>query len=143
MKFNKISENESSLTYRQGGAEKTINFDTVMIATGRKPNINGLGLDKAEVDFCETNGVFVNEFLRTSNKDVYALGACIARATCREEAVGDMAGLAEQFTHASDVQARALITNALYLGRFDRTKVPIPWVTYTEPEVAHVGKYAW
>ena len=72
------------------------------------------------------NGVTVNDRLQTSNPDVFA--------------VGDVASQ-YQFTHMSDFMARLAIRNALFLGRDKVSRLLVPWATYTDPEVAHVGLY--
>ena len=99
--------------------------DRLLVAAGRAPNIEGLGLDAAGVSV-SWPGVTVNDQLRTSNRRVYA--------------VGDVCS-AFQFTHAADAMARLVIQNALFYGRRRASALVIPWCTYTDPEVAHVGLY--
>jgi len=83
----------------------------------------------------------VDEFLKTSNKDVYAVGDCIAaRFSNKTSEKKANPGKGPQFTHNSDAQARQVIRNALFLGSEKRQTVNIPRVTYTHPEVAHTGK---
>jgi pyruvate/2-oxoglutarate dehydrogenase complex dihydrolipoamide dehydrogenase (E3) component len=77
-----------------GGREKTFEFDALLIATGRKPAVTGLGLEQAGVEFDARLGVTVNERLQTTNPDIYA--------------VGDVAGK-YQFTHMADFMARMVI----------------------------------
>jgi len=110
----------------EGGREKTFEFDALLIATGRKPAVTGLGLEQAGVEFDARLGVTVNERLQTTNADIYA--------------VGDVAGK-YQFTHMADFMARMVIKNALFFGRDKVSDLLIPWATYTDPEVAHVGLY--
>jgi len=109
-----------------GGRERTFEFDALLIATGRKPAVTGLGLEQAGVEFDARLGVTVNERLQTTNADIYA--------------VGDVAGK-YQFTHMADFMARMVIKNALFFGRDKVSDLLIPWATYTDPEVAHVGLY--
>jgi pyruvate/2-oxoglutarate dehydrogenase complex dihydrolipoamide dehydrogenase (E3) component len=78
------------------------------------------------VDFDARLGVTVNERLQTTNADIYA--------------VGDVASK-YQFTHMADFMARMVIKNALFFGRDKVSDLLIPWATYTDPEVAHVGLY--
>ena len=106
--------------------ERALEFDTLLIATGRKPAVIGLGLEEASVDYDARMGVTVNDWLQTSNPDIYA--------------VGDVASK-YQFTHMADFMARLVIRNALFFGRDKFSNFLIPWVTYTDPEVAHVGLY--
>jgi pyruvate/2-oxoglutarate dehydrogenase complex dihydrolipoamide dehydrogenase (E3) component len=108
------------------GVEKSYEFDALLIATGRKPSVFGMGLETAGVEFDGRKGVYVNEKLQTSNPDIYA--------------VGDVAST-YQFTHMADFMARLVIKNALFFGRDKVTDLLIPWATYTDPEVAHVGLY--
>ncbi len=106
--------------------ERALEFDALLIATGRKPNVNGLGLEHAGIAYDERMGVTVSDRMQTTNPDVYA--------------VGDVASK-YQFTHMSDFGARLVIRNALFFGRDKFSDLLIPWATYTEPEVAHVGLY--
>jgi pyruvate/2-oxoglutarate dehydrogenase complex dihydrolipoamide dehydrogenase (E3) component len=109
-----------------GGTETIFEFDALLIATGRKPAVAGLGLELAGVEFDARLGVAVNERLQTTNSDIYA--------------VGDVASK-YQFTHMADFMARLVIKNALFFGRDKVSDLLIPWATYTDPEVAHVGLY--
>lgn len=97
----------------------------VLCATGRSPNVSGLGLEEAGVEFCTRKGIHVNKYLQTANKKIYAAGDC-----CSEK----------KFTHNSDAQARTVIYNSLLMSSIDINSVAIPWATYTDPEIAHVGK---
>ncbi|WP_020586265.1 FAD-containing oxidoreductase [Desulfobacter curvatus] len=106
--------------------ERSLEFDALLVATGRKPNIAGLGLEAAGIEYDDRMGVTVSDRLQTTNPDVYA--------------VGDVAGK-YQFTHMSDFGARLVIRNALFYGRDRFSDLLIPWATYTDPEVAHVGLY--
>ncbi len=104
----------------------TIAVDAILTGTGRVPSIDGLGLEAAGVDFDRDHGVHVNDFLRTSNRRIYAAGD-----VCLERKFNDMA----------DATARMAVRNALQFGRQRLSKLTIPWCTYTDPEVAHVGMY--
>ena len=97
--------------------------DTLLVAAGRAPNIEGLNLEAAGITATK-QGVTVNERLQTSNPRVYASGDVCSRY---------------QFTHAADAMSRIVIQNALFYGRRTVSALTIPWVTYTDPEVAHVG----
>ena len=99
--------------------------DRLLVATGRTPNIDGLGLDVAGVRVTP-KGVRVDDRLRTSNPRVYA--------------IGDVSS-ALQFTHVADAQARLVVANALFfgIGGGRASALVVPRVTYTDPEVAHVG----
>ncbi|KJS33744.1 MAG: mercuric reductase, partial [Desulfatitalea sp. BRH_c12] len=99
--------------------------DQLMVAVGRAPNVEGLGLDEAGVAFTP-KGVQVNDQLQTTQPDIYAAGDICSPY---------------QFTHAADFMARIVIRNALFMGRAKASALTIPWCTYTEPEIAHVGLY--
>lgn len=97
--------------------------DQLLVAVGRAPNVEGLDLDKAGIQF-NAKGVTVNDFLQTSNRAVFAAGDICSPY---------------QFTHAADFMARTVLRNALFWGRAKASALTIPWCTYTEPEIAHVG----
>lgn len=97
--------------------------DRVLVATGRSPNLEGLGLDAAGVAF-EAKGVRVNDRLRTTNPRIYACGDVCSPF---------------QFTHAADAMARVVIRNALFHGRARASALLVPRCTYTSPEIAQVG----
>lgn len=98
-------------------------FDALLVAVGRTPNVEGLELEAAGVRYNE-RGVEVNDFLQTTNPRIYAAGDVCS---------------ADKFTHAADFQARIVVQNALFFGRARVSRLLIPWCTYTTPEVAHVG----
>jgi pyruvate/2-oxoglutarate dehydrogenase complex dihydrolipoamide dehydrogenase (E3) component len=106
--------------------ERQFDVDALLVATGRKPVVNGLGLEAAGVAYDARLGIHIDDRLRTSNPDVFA--------------VGDVASK-YQFTHMADFMARMVIRNALFFGRDKFSNFLIPWATYTEPEIAHVGLY--
>jgi len=111
---------------RSSGAGITeVRGDRLLVSAGRAPNIEGLGLDAAGVSVSR-RGVIVDDRLRTSNRRIYAAGDVCS---------------AFQFTHAADAMARIVIQNALFYGRRRVSALVIPWCTYTDPEVAHVGVY--
>ena len=121
---------------RRQGAEKMVVFerngerheavvDEILLAVGRAPNVEGLGLEAAGVRYGK-KGVEVDDHLRTSSKNIYACGDVASRY---------------QFTHLADAQARIVIQNALFFGRAKVSALTIPWCTYTTPEIAHVGMY--
>jgi pyruvate/2-oxoglutarate dehydrogenase complex dihydrolipoamide dehydrogenase (E3) component len=99
--------------------------DQLLVAVGRAPNVEGLGLEEANIAY-NKKGVQVNDRLQTSNPNIYAAGDICSPY---------------QFTHAADFMARIVIRNALFFGRAKASALTIPWCTYTEPEIAHVGLY--
>lgn len=112
-----------AVTVVHNGAEQTIDATHVLVAAGRKPNIDGLGLEAAGIKF-DKRGISVNAGLVTSNRRVFAIGDCTG-------------GL--QFTHVAGDHAGIVIRRALFRLPAKATGRPVPWVTYTEPELAHVG----
>jgi len=97
----------------------------LLIAVGRTPNIDDLDLPAAGVAFT-ADAVVVDDHLRTSNRRIFAAGDVCSPF---------------KFTHAADAFARIVIQNALFFGRKRASALVIPWCTYTDPEVAHVGAY--
>jgi len=97
--------------------------DLLLVAVGRKPNVDGLQLDKAGVSY-SANGIQVDDRLRTSVKHIYA--------------AGDVIG-GYQFTHYTGWQAFQAVRNALLPGSSTGVSDLVPWVTFTDPEVAHIG----
>ena len=113
---------------RQPGrlAERTFFADALLIAIGRNPNLQSLDLKSAGVDVNE-RGVRVTDYLQTSQRHIYAVG----------DVIGPFL-----FTHMADAQARVVVRNILMPFQFLRQKMDysvVPWCTYTDPEVAHVG----
>ena len=105
------------------GAAETLDGSHLLVAAGRKPNVDGLDLDAAKVDY-DRRGIKVSANLKTSNSRVYA--------------IGDVAG-GLQFTHMANYHAGLVIRNALFRMPVKVNNDVIPWVTYTDPELAHVG----
>ncbi|MCB9472381.1 MAG: FAD-dependent oxidoreductase [Candidatus Delongbacteria bacterium] len=110
------------LEHTAGGEE--LGFDALLLATGRQPNTEELDLEHAGILTGSRGQVLVNDFLRTANRRVLALGDVIG---------------GPQFTHAADAMARAAVRNAFFFGRARRNQLLIPWCTYTTPELAGVG----
>ncbi len=122
-----ITENGANvLVCEHNGEEVQIEFDTLLVAVGRRARISGFGIDQLGIELSSNRTIEVNEFLETNFPNIYA--------------VGDVAG-PYQFTHFGAHQATSATTNAL-LRPFYRRRVDysvIPWATFTEPEVARVG----
>jgi pyruvate/2-oxoglutarate dehydrogenase complex dihydrolipoamide dehydrogenase (E3) component len=108
------------------GTRDEVRADAILVGAGRTPNVEGLNLEAAGVEYDAKAGVKVNDRLQTSNARVFAAGDICSRY---------------KFTHAADAMARVVIQNALFLGRARASALTIPWCTYTDPEVAHVGLY--
>jgi len=123
---NDDTSGEKWLHYACPEASATLAVDEILVATGRLPNIENLGLDQVEVKTDPQRGVLVNEYMQTSNPRIYA--------------AGDVA-MEYKFTHAAAAAAKIVIQNALFYGRKKITDLKMPWCTYTDPEIAHVGLY--
>jgi mercury(II) reductase len=107
------------------GEEKAIEADEILVGAGRAPNVEGLNLEAVGVEY-DKRGVVVDDNLRTTNPCIFA--------------AGDIC-LNFKFTHTADAAARIVIQNALFWGRKKLSALTVPWCTYTDPEIAHVGLY--
>lgn len=101
----------------------TVRSDAILLAVGRAPGVGDLGLDAAGVGY-DKRGVAVDDHLRTTNRRIFAAGDVASKY---------------QFTHAADALARIALQNALFFGRKRQSALVVPWSTYTDPEIAHVG----
>ncbi len=117
------SENSKILAIETDQGNREVEVDLILAGVGRLPNVEGLNLEAAGVAY-DQNGVKVDDRLRTTNPNVFAAGDICSRY---------------KFTHAADAMARIVIQNALFLGRVRASSLVIPWCTYTDPEIAHVG----
>jgi len=115
-------ESKALMLDGEDGAKEVV-VDAILVAIGRAPNVEGLGLEAAGVQF-HRKGVQVDDFLRTTNPRIYAAGDVAQKY---------------QFTHTADFNARIVVRNALFLGRQRLSSLNVPWATFTDPEVAHVG----
>jgi pyruvate/2-oxoglutarate dehydrogenase complex dihydrolipoamide dehydrogenase (E3) component len=106
--------------------ETTVAVDEILVGVGRVPNVEGLNLEAAGVEYDHERGVRVDDYMQTTNRHIYA--------------AGDVA-LERKYTHMADATARIVIQNALFWGRKKLSSLTIPWCTYTDPEIAHVGVY--
>ncbi len=119
------------LTVDSHGQRYDIAVDEILVGVGRAPNVEGLGLEAAGVAFDTKSGVKVNDRLQTTVPHIFAAGdVCFPF----------------QFTHAADAMAQIVIQNALFphplgFGYATTSSLIIPWATYTEPEIAHLGLY--
>jgi pyruvate/2-oxoglutarate dehydrogenase complex dihydrolipoamide dehydrogenase (E3) component len=109
---------------RRGAQPQELAVDALLVGVGRAPNVEGLNLDAAGVRFDARKGVQVDDFLRTTSSRIYAAGDVCS---------------AYKFTHAADALARIVVQNALILNSARVSALTIPWCTYTDPEIAHVG----
>tara|TARA_B100000315_G_scaffold45852_2_gene40656 strand:+ start:3208 stop:4719 length:1512 start_codon:yes stop_codon:yes gene_type:complete len=108
---------------------KTIELvvDEILMSIGRAPNVEDMNLDSIGVSYNPRDGITVDERLQTTNPRIFAAGdICFPY----------------KFTHSADAMARIVIANTLFHGRQKTSALTIPWCTYTEPEIAHVGLHA-
>ena len=118
------------LTVDSHGQQYDVTIDEILVGVGRAPNVDGLGLESVGVEYDQA-GVKVNARLQTTNPRIFAAGDICSRY---------------KFTHAADAMAQIVIQNALFphplgLAYASADSLIMPWCTFTDPEVAHVGMY--
>ncbi len=125
VRIENASQDISGVTLKvvKGNEEGELKGTHLLVATGRKPNIESLNLEKAGIKY-NRRGIEVNRGLVTSNRKVFA--------------IGDVAG-GLQFTHMANYHAGIVIRRALFRMPAKVNNNIIPWVTYTDPEMAHIG----
>lgn len=113
---------------RKGEArfEMEYEFDAILVAAGRRPNVTGMDLELANVEYDTKRGLIVNDRLQTTNPRIFGVGDCCSQF---------------KFTHAADFMARTVIRNAFFFGRGKMSDLLIPYATFTSPEIASVGLY--
>jgi pyruvate/2-oxoglutarate dehydrogenase complex dihydrolipoamide dehydrogenase (E3) component len=118
------------LYFSVNGERDSVTVDEILVGAGRAPNVENLNLEAVGVEYDQTLGVKVDDYLQTTNPKIYAAGDICMNW---------------KFTHAADAAARIVIKNTLFspfgLGRSKLSSLVMPWVTYTSPEIAHVGMY--
>jgi pyruvate/2-oxoglutarate dehydrogenase complex dihydrolipoamide dehydrogenase (E3) component len=118
------------INFLSNGSQRSIVVDEILVGAGRAPNVEGLNLEAVGVEFDQRKGVKVNDYLQTTNPKIYAAGDICMNW---------------KFTHAADAAARIVIKNTLFspfgFGKSKLSSIVMPWVTYTDPEIAHVGMY--
>jgi pyruvate/2-oxoglutarate dehydrogenase complex dihydrolipoamide dehydrogenase (E3) component len=119
-------QHEKIIELECAGRRREIAFDEMLLAVGRVAAVDGMGLEAAGVDYNPRSGVRVDDKLRTTNPRIFAAGDVCSTY---------------KFTHVADAMARIVVRNALFHGHERVSALTIPWCTYTDPEVAHVGLY--
>ena len=118
------------ISFAKDGGQESIVVDEILAGAGRQPNVESLNLEAVGVEYDPRRGVKVNDNLQTSNPKIYGAGDI-----CMDW----------KFTHAADAAARIVIKNTLFspfgLGKSKLSDLVMPWVTFTDPEIAHVGMY--
>ena len=115
---------DTVLRVEKDGQQEEVRVDAVLLGVGRAPNVEGLNLEAVGVEFDAKQGVKVDNRLQTTNPRIYAAGDICSPY---------------QFTHMADALARIVIQNTLFVGRAKASALTVPWCTYTDPEIAHVG----
>lgn len=119
-----------AIYFDRNGEKASIVVDEILVGAGRAPNVESLNLEAVGVEYDQRRGVRVNDYLQTSNPKIFAAGDICMNW---------------KFTHAADAAARIVLKNALFspfgLFKSKLSDLVMPWVTYTDPEVAHVGLY--
>ncbi len=123
-------EEGKRLTFASHGRAHQIVVDEILVGVGRAPNVQGLGLERVGVQF-DQRGIAVNDRLQTTTPNIFAAGDVCSKY---------------KFTHAADAMAQIVIQNALFphpfgLGYASMASLIMPWCTFTDPEIAHVGLY--
>ena len=106
--------------------KRTVLVDRILVGVGMVPNVGHLGLEAAGVAYDAVEGIAVDDFLRTTNRRIFAAGDVCA---------GNV------FPHIESAAGRIVVENALFRGRQRLSAEVIPWCTFTNPEIAHVGMY--
>jgi pyruvate/2-oxoglutarate dehydrogenase complex dihydrolipoamide dehydrogenase (E3) component len=118
------------LYFDRDGKEESMVVDEILVGAGRQPNVEGLNLEAAGVTYDARRGVSVDDHLQTSNRRIFAAGDICMNW---------------KFTHAADAAARIVLKNAFFspfgFGKYRLSDLVMPWATYTDPEIAHVGMY--
>jgi len=117
---------ELKMTVVIDGFEHIYEFDALLVAAGRRPNVTGMDLELAKVEYDTNKGLIVNDKLQTTNPRIFGVGDCCSQF---------------KFTHAADFMARTVIRNALFFGKGRMSDLLIPYATFTSPEIASVGLY--
>lgn len=125
IKINNVSHSKDgfALECEYRSKHQTITGTTLLVAAGRTPNVEGLDLERAGIEYSK-RGIKVDKSMRTTNKNVYA--------------IGDVAG-GLQFTHMANYHAGLVVRSALFPLPAKESTSHIPWVTYTDPELANIG----
>ena len=108
--------------------QSSVTVDEVLLSVGRIPNVEGLCVDVAAIQVDTSLGVTVDDFLRTSNPNVYAAGdVCMV----------------DKFTNVAEVTGRMAVQNAFPGRRSRQSLLMVPWCTFCDPEIAHIGLHVW
>ncbi|WP_305804830.1 mercuric reductase [Stenotrophomonas sp. YIM B06876] len=122
----RVENGEKQVDLVSADYRNTVTVDAILTGIGHVPHVQHLGLEAAGVDYSLSEGIGVDDFLRSSNPDIYAAGD-----VCLEH----------KYTHTAEAAAHLVVQNALFAGRGRMSELVVPWCTFTDPEIAHVGLY--
>ena len=122
----RVEGNHKMVDLVSDDSQTTVVVDQILVGAGRTPNVQRINLEAAGVKYDDVTGVRIDDFLQTTNSRIYASGD-----VCLEH----------KFMHIEDASAHLVVRNALFWGRQRLSTLTIPWCTYTDPEIAHVGMY--
>ena len=122
----RVEGNERIADLVSDDAKHSVTVDQILVGVGTVPNVQGLELEAAGITYDHAGGIPVDDFLRTTNPRIFAAGDVCAEG---------------KFPHIDSAAGRIVVANALFLGRQRLSAEVIPWCTFTDPEIAHVGMY--
>jgi pyruvate/2-oxoglutarate dehydrogenase complex dihydrolipoamide dehydrogenase (E3) component len=123
-----VDNGEKLIQIANGNVKSAIPVDEILLSVGRIPNVDDLSLTLAGIDYDSANGVKVNDFLRTSNANVFAAGdVCMSH----------------KFANVAEATGRMAVFNAFSNRRKRQSHLLVPWCTFCDPEIAHVGMQVW
>ncbi len=122
----RVENGEKQVDLVSADYRNTVAVDAILTGIGRVPHVQRLGLEAAGVDYTLADGIRVDDFLHSSNPDIYAAGD-----VCLEH----------KYTHTAEAAAHMVVQNALFDGHERLSELVVPWCTFTDPEIAHVGLY--
>jgi pyruvate/2-oxoglutarate dehydrogenase complex dihydrolipoamide dehydrogenase (E3) component len=122
----RTSSEGSLVELSRAGEKRTVVVDQILVSVGTAPNVDGLNLEAAGVAYDARQGIIVDDFLRTSHPRIFSAGD-----VCSEN----------KFPHFESTAGQIVVENALRSGRRRLSAEAIPWCTFTDPEIAHIGMY--
>lgn len=121
-----VKNGEKLIHFESNGAKYSLVVNEILVGAGRAPNVEHMNLEAVGVEYDPRKGVIIDDNLRTTNPNIFA--------------AGDIC-MPYKFTHTADAAARIVIQNTLFKGSKRLSALTVPWVTYTSPEIGHVGLY--
>jgi pyruvate/2-oxoglutarate dehydrogenase complex dihydrolipoamide dehydrogenase (E3) component len=122
----RMDQNQKIIDLVSDDYKFSLTVDAILVGIGSAPNVERMNLEGAGVKYGKEAGIMTNDYLQTSNPNIYAAGD-----VCSEK----------KFPHIEAAAADLVLHNALFWGREKLSALAIPWCTYTDPEIAHVGLY--